>query len=157
MCRSVISRANRLASLRNQHSTPPQKYWRHWTMAQSEAPYRIPYEAEKLFREGVLQNSLISKELPPEIEECSKLIRFEGSDDPSIPVNWRLAESVSALKALEGAIANVLLKRKYGLEPQEIVINTCGLQIHPGERRWLIAPQKRSCPAIHHVRDAVNH
>jgi hypothetical protein len=99
-------------------------------MAQREAPYRIPHEAQKLFREGVLRNSLVSKLLPPETEECSKLIRFEGSDGPSIPVNWRFAESVSALKALEGAIINVLLKRKYGLEPQEIVINTCGLQIH---------------------------
>ena len=95
-------------------------------MAHSEAPYRVPQETDKLFREGVLRNPLISRELPPETEEYSRLIRFEGSDDPSIPVNWRFAESVSALKALEGAIVNVLLKRKYGLEPQEIVINTCG-------------------------------
>ena len=89
-------------------------------------PYSIPQETAKLFREGVLRNPLISKHLPSETEECSKLIKFEGSDDPSIPINWRFAESISALKALEGAIVNVLLKRKYGLGPQEIVINTWG-------------------------------
>jgi hypothetical protein len=94
--------------------------------ASNEDPYSIPRETEKLFREGLLRNPLISKNLPPDIEKYSKSIKFEGSDSPSIPINWRFAEGLSALKALEGTIVNLLLKQKYGLEPQEIVINTCG-------------------------------
>jgi hypothetical protein len=47
----------------------------------------------------------------------------------SIPINWRLAESISALKGLEAAMINVLLKRKYGLPPQEAVIDTDHAQL----------------------------
>lgn len=88
------------------------------------AHYDIPTQTSNVFWQGIIQNTLISKELPPEIEVCSKVIRFEGSAEPSIPINWRFAESISSLKAFEGALVNVLLKRKYGLEPQEILINT---------------------------------
>lgn len=87
-------------------------------------PYSIPRETQKIFENGILQNPLIAPTLPKEIEECSKTIRFEGSDTPSIPINWRFAESISALKGLEAAMVNVLLKQKYGVEPQEAVINT---------------------------------
>lgn len=86
--------------------------------------YSIPNETQKLLEEGILQNPLIASTLPEEIQEAAKMIRFEGTNKPSIPINWRFAESISALKGLEAAILNVLLKRKYGLEPQEAVINT---------------------------------
>ena len=33
--------------------------------------------------------------------EASKSIRFEGSDEPSLPVNWRFAESIASLKGYE--------------------------------------------------------
>ena len=91
---------------------------------ENDVPYSIPRETQKIFEEGILQNPLIASTLPKEIEECSKRIRFEGTDRPSIPINWRFAESVSALKGLEAAMVNVLLKQKYGVEPQEAVINT---------------------------------
>jgi hypothetical protein len=86
--------------------------------------YSIPRETRKIFENGILRNPLIASTLPKEIEECSKSIRFEGTDKPSIPINWRFAESISALKGLEAAMVNVLLKQKYGIEPQEAVINT---------------------------------
>jgi hypothetical protein len=86
--------------------------------------YSVPKEAEKLFREGIINNPLISKQLPAELDECSKTIKFVGTDKPSIPINWRFAESISSIKALEGATINLLLKKKYGLEPQEIIIDT---------------------------------
>jgi hypothetical protein len=86
--------------------------------------YSIPQEARRVLDNGILKNPLIAPNLPPEIEECAKTIRFKGSDEPTIAINWRFAESVSALKGLEAAIVNVLLKRKYGLGPQEVVIDT---------------------------------
>jgi hypothetical protein len=86
--------------------------------------YSIPQETQKVFQDGILKNQLIASTLPKEIDECAKTVRFEGTNKPTIPINWRFAESISALKGLEAAMVNVLLKRKYGLEPQEAVINT---------------------------------
>ena len=86
--------------------------------------YSIPHGARSVLDHGILNNSLIASTLPQEIGECSKTIQFKGSDKPSIPINWRFAESISALKGLEAAMINVLLKRKYGLEPQEAIIDT---------------------------------
>jgi hypothetical protein len=86
--------------------------------------YSVPGETHKILRDGILNNPLVAPTLPKEIEECARTIKFVGSDQPSIPINWRFAESVSALKGLEAAMINVLLKRKYGLEPQQAVINT---------------------------------
>jgi len=37
--------------------------------------------------------------------------------------NWRFAGNVPALKGLEAVLVSVLLERKYGLAPQEVVIN----------------------------------
>jgi hypothetical protein len=86
--------------------------------------YSVPAESANVFQNGILQNPLIAKTLPPEFAECSQTVHFEGSDQPSIPINWRFAESISSLKAFEAAFVNLLLKRRFGLEPQEIVINT---------------------------------
>ncbi len=85
--------------------------------------YSVPAEASEVFKKGILFNPLISKYLPPETHWISSHTHFTGSDAPSLPVNWRLAEAASALKALEATLVNVLLKRKYGLEPQPVTIN----------------------------------
>lgn len=86
--------------------------------------YSVPREATSIFQNGLLKNPLLAPALPKEIQECAEKVRFEGSDKPSIPINWRFAESISSLKGLEAAMINVLLKRKYGVEPQEAIINT---------------------------------
>ncbi|KAL4747564.1 hypothetical protein BDW72DRAFT_196639 [Aspergillus terricola var. indicus] len=41
-----------------------------------------------------------------------------------IPINWRFAESISALKGLEALWLNALIKAKYGHAPVEVDINT---------------------------------
>lgn len=86
--------------------------------------YSIPQETLKVFRNGILNNPLIAHMLPEDITQCASTVHFTGTDQPSLPINWRFAESISALKGLEAAMTNVLLKRKYNLEPQEAVINT---------------------------------
>ncbi|KAF2099225.1 CoA-transferase family III [Rhizodiscina lignyota] len=91
--------------------------------------YSVPDEAKKLFFKGILQNPLISKDLPPETFQYAEKVHFEGTRKPSIPINWRFAESISALKALEATLINTLLKRKYGIEPQEAIINTDHAQL----------------------------
>lgn len=86
--------------------------------------YSVPSETQKLFNEGIIGNPLISKCLPDEAKEFAAKVSFVGSDSPSIPINWRFAESIASLKALEATTLNVLLQRKYGAEPQDVTINT---------------------------------
>lgn len=73
---------------------------------------------------GILDNPLVQKDLPAEAVEFASYVSFDGSDAPSLPINWKFAESISALKAYEATILNVLLTRKYGIGPAKININT---------------------------------
>jgi hypothetical protein len=94
------------------------------TNGPSAASYSVPKATKEIFENGILKNRLILKQLPEDIEECAGKVEFEGTEKPSIPINWRFAESISALKGLEAAMINVLLKRKYGVEPQKAIVNT---------------------------------
>lgn len=86
--------------------------------------YSVPDEAAKVFKNGILKNPLIASHLPQDFESYAKPISFQGSASPMIPINWRFAESISALKGLEALFVNALLVKKYNLEPQNIVIDT---------------------------------
>ncbi|KIK51501.1 hypothetical protein GYMLUDRAFT_252022 [Collybiopsis luxurians FD-317 M1] len=87
------------------------------------ASYSVPHEAQILFKNGILRNPLM-KDLPTEVESLSNHVKFEGSSKPNIPINWRFAESISALKAFEATMLNSLITRKYKVDPADIVINT---------------------------------
>ncbi|KAE9582358.1 hypothetical protein CGMCC3_g1691 [Colletotrichum fructicola] len=89
----------------------------------SRIQYSVPQEASRVFCQGILNNPLVGP-LSPELLALSKRIRFEGSDLPSVPVNWRFAESISALKAYEALLLMQLLSKKYGLSNTEVTINT---------------------------------
>lgn len=85
--------------------------------------YSVPSEAKKIFCTEILDNPLIPT-LPAEIQNAGKLVHFSGNAKPSIPINWRFAESVSALKAFEASMLNVLRAKKYGVEFSKVNINT---------------------------------
>lgn len=100
----------------NNHSDP---------MATTSRPsYSVPAEAEKVFKAGIIANPLIAKDLPVDVETYTKLIKFVGNDKPNIPINWRFAESISALKALESIWINNLLVEKYKVKPKAVIIDT---------------------------------
>lgn len=86
--------------------------------------YSVPLSAKEVFENGIISNPLIAKDLPAEVKNKSTKIIFAGSENPSLPVNWKLAEAVSSLKALEAALVDVILQRRYGLEPHTVTINT---------------------------------
>lgn len=86
--------------------------------------YSVPREAEKILNAGIIANPLIAPSLPPNVKKYASLIKFVGNDKPNIPINWRFAESISALKALESIWINNLLVEKYGEEPKSVVIDT---------------------------------
>jgi hypothetical protein len=86
--------------------------------------YSTPEQAREVFLRGLLHNPLVAKDLPGKAAQYSAKISFEGSLKPCLPINWRFAESVSALKALEATMLNVLLLRKYDIKPCRVIINT---------------------------------
>ena len=86
--------------------------------------YSVPVEAKSIFWESILRNPLIKSNLPDGVEDAALRITFEGSATPTVPICWRFAESVSALKAHEASVLNVLLKRKYEVGPVGVDINT---------------------------------
>lgn len=113
--------------------------------SQDAAAYSIPRETEKVFRKGILDNPLIAQSLPEGIGECAQKVEFVGTDRPSIPINWRFAESIASLKGLEAAMINALLKRKYGVEPQKAVINTDHAQLFiMSVLLWTIDPKGKA-------------
>lgn len=89
----------------------------------TDPPYSVPQHADLVFRQEILSNPLM-QHLPAKLKELGRCIHFEGNELPSIPVNWRWAESISALKALEATMINYLLTQKYGIDPVEVIINT---------------------------------
>jgi hypothetical protein len=88
------------------------------------AKYSVPAETQRLFENGILKNPLIAKDLPNDAAELGKKVSFNGSEKPSIPINWRFAESVASLKGLEAVMVLALLKRKYNTEVKEVKIDT---------------------------------
>lgn len=96
---------------------------------QNVASYSVPLEARTLFNEGIVHNPLIAQHLPTEAIAFAESINFVGSDRPSIPINWRFAESAASLKALEASMIAALLKRKYDTSISSVTINTDHAQL----------------------------
>jgi hypothetical protein len=85
--------------------------------------YSVPQEAKQLLLQGIIDNPLHAL-APDDIKAAASMIEYVGTKFPVIPINWRFAESISAIKGFQGAMLNVLLKEKYGLDFQKIVIDT---------------------------------
>jgi hypothetical protein len=92
--------------------------------------YSVPEQAREVFQTGILSNPLISKDLPNGFQQYGDKIKFQGSNKPSMPINWRFAESISAMKALEGTMLLALLDKKYKVQPNDIIINTYVVSCH---------------------------
>lgn len=115
--------------------------------SQGPSSYSVPAEAAALFHEGILKNPKIGRDLPSEASLCATKIKFVGSDSPSIPINWRFAESISSLKGLEGTLLNCLLMRKYNVPPQQITIDTDHAQLFVmSTLLWTIDPATAENP-----------
>lgn len=93
--------------------------------------YNVQDEARKVFIDGIVHNPLMRSQIPPELESVASNITFTGATKPSIPINWRFAESISALKAFEAAMLSILIARKYGVSPGTVTINTYDTHMKP--------------------------
>jgi hypothetical protein len=90
----------------------------------SASDYSVPEAAKAVLHEGILQNPRLQSNIPHDAARLANSIKYSGTPGPNIPINWRFAESISALKGLEALWLNALLKAKYGREPVEVEINT---------------------------------
>jgi hypothetical protein len=120
----------------------------------SKNNYSVPEQAKLVFQQGILTNPLISNNVPKEVATLGHKVQFTGSDAPTIPINWRFAESVSALKGLEAVLVMSLLKRKYDVDIEQVSINTlvCSISctIH------LLTAIQGSCSTLLHVHTALD-
>ncbi|KAJ6012055.1 hypothetical protein N7522_002410 [Penicillium canescens] len=86
--------------------------------------YSVPSESEILLRKGILENSVLSSNLPANADLLASFVKFSGNAKPNLPINWRFAESISCLKGLEAIWLNALLGAKYKQSPVNIEIDT---------------------------------
>lgn len=91
--------------------------------------YSVLDECHKLLRTAILDHPETARLLPASAWVDVDKIEFKGSTSPSIPVNWRFAESIAVLKALESVMLNALLRVKYDIPPQEVVVNVDHAQL----------------------------
>ncbi|OOO07739.1 L-carnitine dehydratase/bile acid-inducible protein F [Aspergillus oryzae] len=86
--------------------------------------YSVPTQAAQLLRKGILQNPMLKANIPNDESSLADHVTFTGNASPNIPINWRFAESISALKGLESVWINALLKAKYNHGPVKVDIDT---------------------------------
>lgn len=89
-----------------------------------DKPYSVVREAADVLKNGILNHPITLPHLISGLDKYADSVSFEGSDNPSLPVNWRFAESIAALKGLESIYVNAILDKVYGVAPQKVVINT---------------------------------
>lgn len=69
------------------------------------------------------------EKIPDSTKNLVSIVKFEGSKDPSIPINLCFAESISVLKALAGLSMRDLTQTKYKTVVKTITINTDQAQL----------------------------
>ncbi|KAK1255547.1 hypothetical protein MKX08_009542 [Trichoderma sp. CBMAI-0020] len=110
-----------------------------------DKPYSVVSEAANVLKDGILNHPQTVQHLISGLDKYADLISFEGSDNPSLPVNWRFAESIAALKGLESIYVNAILEKVYGVAPQKVKINTDhALLFIMSLMLWSIDPEGRN-------------
>ncbi|KAK4502450.1 hypothetical protein PRZ48_005875 [Zasmidium cellare] len=86
--------------------------------------YSVQKEILDLLKNGILSHPK-HEDLRNRFDQTAvDAIKFTGSPEPNIPINWRFAESVSALKGVEALLLRDYLDKRFGVVPGEIEINT---------------------------------
>ncbi|KAM0346740.1 hypothetical protein ACHAP4_011652 [Fusarium culmorum] len=89
------------------------------------AQYSVPEATQRVLDQGIFKNPRLRHNIPEGAAEvAAKSVKFLGNNQPSVPVNWRFAKSVSALKAYEASVLSLLIQKKYKADVGEIRIDT---------------------------------
>ncbi|KAK4932529.1 hypothetical protein LTR66_015962 [Elasticomyces elasticus] len=86
--------------------------------------YSVPKESKTILESGIFNNPKLGPLLPPGTSSFANKVKFTGNSLPSLPINWRFAESSAALKGLEACVVANLVKKKYGVDISGATINT---------------------------------
>ncbi|CAG9947882.1 unnamed protein product [Clonostachys rosea f. rosea IK726] len=85
--------------------------------------YSIFSEASRILQDVLLADSRLG--LPPSFVEASKKIKFVGGDEkPFVLTPLKITESSASLTALVATAANVAAAERYGIEYQDVEVNT---------------------------------
>jgi hypothetical protein len=84
--------------------------------------YSIQAEAARVLEEHLLNNKAL--DIPASFREAAKKVKFVGDSNPFIPTPLKITESSCALNALVGVIASAVSKDRYGIDHQEITVDT---------------------------------
>lgn len=87
------------------------------------AGYSVQEESHRILQENLLGDARLG--ISRSIAEAAKKIEFTGGDSqPFVPSPCKMTESSSALTALVAASGSVVAADRYGIEHQEIEVNT---------------------------------
>jgi hypothetical protein len=87
------------------------------------ASYSVQEESERILKETLLKDSKLN--YPESWALAAQKVKFIGDDSqPFIPTPLKITESSSALHSLLAVAASVLSKERYGVDYQEITVNT---------------------------------
>ncbi|KJZ72773.1 hypothetical protein HIM_07848 [Hirsutella minnesotensis 3608] len=85
--------------------------------------YSVQEESKRILQETLLDDKQLS--LPPSFPEAAKYIKFVGNDpNPYLPTPCKITESASALSALVAAAASAASADRYGIDFQDVEIDT---------------------------------
>lgn len=85
--------------------------------------YNVQDESGRILRDQLLQNSKLG--LPDAFVNAAAKVEFVGGDaQPFVPTPCKITESSSALNALLASAASAVSTDRYGLDLQDIEINT---------------------------------
>lgn len=78
--------------------------------------YSVPEATQRVLVRGIFQNPRLKHNIPEGAAEiAAKNVKFLGNSQPSVPVNWRFVESVSALKEYEASVLSLLIQQNTNL------------------------------------------
>ncbi|TVY47375.1 Succinyl-CoA--L-malate CoA-transferase beta subunit [Lachnellula occidentalis] len=84
--------------------------------------YDVQAEALRILEDCLLADQRLA--LPPNVREACKKVKFFGDSKPFIPTPCKITESCAALSALVGGLASAVASARYGIELQNIDIDT---------------------------------
>ncbi|KAK9784048.1 putative CoA-transferase family III domain-containing protein [Seiridium cardinale] len=85
--------------------------------------YNLQQESSRILQDVLLKDPLL--ELPESFAKAAEKVRFVGGDSqPFIPTPCKITESISALNALLAVAASVVAKDRFGVDFQDIEVNT---------------------------------
>ncbi|KAF4463489.1 caib baif family enzyme [Fusarium albosuccineum] len=85
--------------------------------------YSVQDESHRILHERLLDDERLA--LPASFKEAAKKIMFAGDDPrPFVPTPCKITESVSSLTALVAAAASAVAADRYGIDYQDIELNT---------------------------------